>query len=338
MAAISTAHAIAAPVSPLTFPTGSISTNLAGATDRVDRDRWLLAGYIGVLAVASFWNATAKNNLMIADVLTVQCVVRALAFAGLFAMLVRARIAGRLAPMLNQAVLALAVACGWAVADQYLQPVMSLPIYEKNLLANLIGAASAFLIFVSPAGRSRLGVVTPWTTRVLMVLAVAPLCWLAVTPAGLQMMIRMARSMAQYMADPTMFDDYCHIAGGALMLVALVLACPATRRFGRAGMVTAITLTLLAAPAIEFAQQALGRSGHMDPVDIFRHMQGFTVALVGLSLLMAAVNLISPAAHLAAPAPGSAPGSVPGADEQAQTDAPAVLSFARDSEPLRKAA
>ena len=212
-----------------------------------DKARWLLTGYWTLLAFACFWNSLDKNNFVPGGVLPMETFLHGLGFAGLFWCMAKVRLAGRLAPMNQNAAIALVVAGVFGIVEQYLQPMMHMHRCDFNLTANLLGVAVAFVYYVTPIGKVRQPAAVTWLVRVLLVATALPLGWLATTSLGHRAMAKAARLTSQ----PQMFDDYCHFAGAAVMLALLLLACSLSRRFGRASVAVCFTIAIAAAPVLE---------------------------------------------------------------------------------------
>lgn len=258
----------------------------------IDIARWQLAAYWGLLAVGCFWPAMSKNDLMVFQVMSVESMLHALGFAGLLVMMMRARIAGLDVEMNVQAVVALLLAGGFAVLEQKLQPVMHMNPSGINLCTNILGVCTAFLFMTTPKGMVRMPGFVTWTTRVLLVMALPFLAWIAITLEGGEWMCNMERSYF----SPGMFDDYCHFYAAAAIGILVLLACPLSRRHGRAGVIVAIVGVGAMAPGLELLQHAAGRN--MEMHDIVMHMQGLAIAMCVWAGLMGLVTLINPASHL----------------------------------------
>lgn len=317
-----TPRAIAAPVSTTATTTQTYQTT--------DMARWQLAGYWGLISVGLFWNSKAKNDLVIMDMITLEAVLHGLAFAGLFMMMLRARIAGRDAAMNLQVTAALLLAGGFAVLEQKLQPTMYMQESFANLYANLLGVCMAYLVSVAPSGKVRMPALMTWASRILLVIAMPPMVWLATTEAGRDLMVRVSRMGT----DASKFDDKCHFYGAAVIVILIIIACPLSRRHGRASVAVAILGMIAMAPCLEWVQLATGRGLELN--DMIMHMQGLSITVFIWTGVIGLINLVAPARHLLTPAETETSQDT---RTETQTHEPGILRFeAPSKQPLRQAA
>jgi VanZ family protein len=202
-----------------------------------------------------------------------------LAFSGLVFLLYRVRLAGRRASVLANALIAVVIACSYAVIDEYSQRWVERDVSISDVVAGLIGIFGVFLLITAPPKRHK----ASRGTLVMRVVAVAGFVLIlvvALAPDGDTWVNRFARFF--FRPWPGM-DKPGHFYAAAILTLLLAAASPAGVQRPRLSILVTILVIGLMGPIIEKAQSFTGRS--VELADLYAHQVGLLAAMLGLSVL-----------------------------------------------------
>lgn len=244
-----------------------------------------LALYWIALAVATHWPRLELGLAEPYALIQYDKIAHGLLFAGLTLLLMMARLAGARRSFLLSAAVGVLIASAYAAIDELTQPFFERTADYVDLLADLIGIFSVYLI--ATAGQVG-GGLTRWRillTRLLWLLLMPALLLLALTPQGDHVLSFIYRWLELSIHDA---DKQTHFALGMALTWLLAMAAPLGRRRPRAGTALVIVLMIVSAPAVELVQQRTGRGYELR--DVWYHFMGLVTGLGLWTLLNLALT------------------------------------------------
>lgn len=201
----------------------------------------------------------------------------AMGFGGLMVLVLLSGIWGKGQRYANRCLIAMGIAGGYAVLDELTQQwVPGRELDWTDILANLIGVLSAYVLAMLPARREqprrRTGL------AVVLVLLIPAIVCLMLMPEVIDWVKDVRRDSIARGRALHPLDHVFHGLAATLVSVLVIVAWPMASRRPRLAGALALGVLLLSAPAIEIAQHYTGRG--VEAADARSHILGVAVAMI----------------------------------------------------------